>query len=275
MNLKFRGLSVLAASSLLAGCASVATAQPAGGGALVNPVAPAAEPAAPAGPLTVDQLLDLLDARGKNLKSFVADVTLIDENVNLGNEERRTGKIWFERRADGTARIRVTFTEWTDGKVVRPEKIEYLLDGGWLTDRNYKQKIEVRRQVLKPGEKMDLFKLGDGPFPLPIGQAKDEVKKQFDVKPAKPRKSDPPGTQHLELRPNPGTGLARKFSLIDVFVDPKTQMPARVTTTDTKGQNSRGTDLKNLQVNPALKDEDFKLERTGADWNVKEEPMRE
>ena len=44
------------------------------------------------------------------------------------------------------------------------EKTEYLLDGQWLIDRNYRAKNEVKREVLKRGQKMDLFKLGEGPF---------------------------------------------------------------------------------------------------------------
>ena len=29
--------------------------------------------------------------------------------------------------------------------------------------------------MLKPGEKLNLLKLGEGPFPLPIGQKKEDV----------------------------------------------------------------------------------------------------
>jgi hypothetical protein len=46
--------------------------------------------------------------------------------------------------------------------------------------------------VLRPGEKVNLLKLGEGPFPLPIGQKRDDVKRQFDVTLAKPEKGVDP-----------------------------------------------------------------------------------
>src|SRR3954452_11354765 len=130
---------------------------------------------------------------------------------------RRTGQVWYQQRGPGDARMRVTFDQKSDsaGKKITPERIEYLLDKGWLTDRDYQKRIEVRRQVLRPGEKINLLKLGEGPFPLPIGQKKEDVKKLFDVTRVKPAADDPPGTVHLTLKPVKGSQFAKKFKAID------------------------------------------------------------
>ena len=114
---------------------------------------------------SADQVLDALDARGRNLAGFVADVTLteVDEATQL--ESVRAGKVWYQKR-QGNDRIRVTFDQRIEGRFSKPEKVEYLLDNGWLWDRDYKRTIEVKRQVLRPGEKINLLKLGEGPFPL-------------------------------------------------------------------------------------------------------------
>src|SRR5688572_17865317 len=86
---------------------------------------------------TVDQILDALDARGRNLQAFTADVSLKEEDVTLANESTRRGKVLYQDRGNGNARLRVTFTERDTGKRVFEEKVEYLLEDGWLTDRTY------------------------------------------------------------------------------------------------------------------------------------------
>src|SRR5205814_1171460 len=105
-----------------------------------------------------------------------------------------------------------------ENKKVTEDKIEYLLLGGQLIDRTYRNTTQVTRVVLRPGEKTNLLQLGKGPFPLPIGQKKEDVFAQFDVKKLEPKKEDPADCVKIELTPKPGTSLARKFKFIDVCV---------------------------------------------------------
>ncbi len=144
----------------------------------------------------------------------------------------------------------------------KPEKIhqEYVLAGGMLIDRDYDQMKETRWQVLKPGQKMNLLKLGEGPFPLPLGQDKADVHKMFEVTKIAPDKDDPPGTMHVLLKPKPGTHFETKFATIDFWVDPKSSMPMRIVTQDPNGTTTRQTDLSNIQIDTKLSDDDFKLE---------------
>ena len=228
---------------------------------------------------TVDQILDALDARGRNLQAFTADVSLKEEDVTLANESTRRGKVLYQDRGNGNARLRVIFTERDTTKRIFQEKVEYLLEDGWLTDRTYDPKnIEVRRQVLRKGEKIDLLKLGEGPFPLPIGQKKESVHEQFDVKKIPPGKDDPKdvATVHVQLAPKPGTQFERKFETIDVWVDTKTHMPARIDTA--LGETVRSTLLTNFKVNPEppLRDADFTLPAIDkSKWDFHEEPFAE
>ena len=130
--------------------------------------------------------------------------------------------------------------------------------------------------MLRPGEKIDLLKLGEGPFPLPIGQKKEAVHEQFEVTKEPALKDDPPGTVRVRLIPKPGTQFERKFDAIDVWVDTKTHMPARIETGS--GETVRRTDFANFTVNPnpALTDADFKLEPINEkEWDLHEEGYRE
>jgi hypothetical protein len=224
---------------------------------------------------SVDEILDALDARGRDLKAFTADVSLTEGDATLANEVTRRGKVLFQDHGNGQARLRVTFDKRETAKRSFNEKIEYLLEDGWLTDRTYEPKnIEVRRQVLRPGEKIDLLKLGQGPFPLPIGQKKESVHEQFEVKKTPLVKGDPTGTVHVQLTPKKGTQFERKFDVIDVWVDPKTNMPARIDTA--QGETVRTTVLENFKVNPEppLTDRDFVLPAIDkSKWDLHEEPF--
>jgi outer membrane lipoprotein-sorting protein len=221
---------------------------------------------------SVDEILDAMDARGQGLKSFTADVKLGETDSATGDESTRSGKVWYQVQDNGSARIRVTFeTRQANGKIAN-DKIEYLLSGTDLIDRTYRTRTQVTRQIFKPGQKVNLFKLGEGPFPLPIGQKKQDVFAQFDVKKIEPKKEDPADTAHVQLIPKPDTRLERRFKSIDVWVGTKDQMPHRIETLDKTESSTRTTELTNVQVNTPLADSSFKLPDIDKDnWQLREE----
>ncbi len=218
----------------------------------------------PVEPLSADsdinQTLDALDRVGRELKNFTAEVSLTEQDVTLGTDpETRTGRVYFDNGTAGEPRLRVVFEEKEANGIIRDERIEYLLAEGWLTDRNYRKKIEVRRQVLRPGEKMDVLKLGEGPFPLPIGQSRADVLRLFEVKKMETTEDEPKETVHLQLVPRPGTDLARKFASMDIWVDFQSHMPIRIDALDANQGALRQTELKNVTLNGGLDDADFTL----------------
>src|SRR5437764_11401730 len=151
----------------------------------------------------LDTVLDALDARGKDLKDFSADVALHTADNRTGEDTAQIGAMIFQSKGSDDSRIKVSFDkkEMDDGakKTTVKQRLDYVLEDGWLTDRDYQKKLEVRRQVLKPGQKMNLLKLGEGPFPLPIGQDKDEVKKQFEASKIPAAADDAKATVHITL----------------------------------------------------------------------------
>ena len=169
----------------------------------------------------VDAILDALDARGKDMSDFTADVKLTTTDNANGNDSSTSGKMWMKRLSTDDAELRVMFDRKSHNDKAEKIHQEYLLAGGMLVDRDYDRTKEVRRQVLKPGQKMNLLKLGEGPFPLPLGQDKAEVHKMFEVAKIAPAKDDPAGTVHVQLKPKPGTHFEAKFATIDFWVDPK------------------------------------------------------
>lgn len=223
-----------------------------------------------------DDALDALYDVGKDLKSFTAEVKMSETDNFAQSTATRLGLVWYQAPEAGQARMRITFTQRIKDGVAQNEMLEYKLENGWLVDRNYTLKKEVRRQVLRPDEKVNLLKLGEGPFPLPIGQKREDVLKQFDVKKLAAEKTDPANTIHLSLIPKPGSQFARKFASIDVWVNMQSNMPQRIETADHNGNDVRTTDLDKVLVNPTLADEHFKLSEINAqDWTRRDEEYRE
>lgn len=228
----------------------------------------------------LEQVLDALDARGDGLKTFAADVAMTDIDNQTGDDKKRTGNVVYERTDAGDVRMKIDFTRKViDGRVI-PERIVYLLRDGWLTDRDYTGKVEINRQVLKPGEKIDLLKLGEGPFPLPIGQDKEEVLKQFDVQkldPAEGLDADDverfKDTIHLKLQPKAGTDLHDQFTEIEVWIDPESHMPVRIVTLSRSQLAIQITELKNVKLNEDVNDSAFVLEEVQG-WQRRDEPFQ-
>ena len=251
-------------------------------GESVKPAAPG-ETLAPADPArvngrlsqasSVEQILDALERRGQNLQDFTAAVTLDEIDTALGDTTSRSGTAVYQRKGEGDARIHIVFDTRRQGRKITNQKMEYLLDNGWLIERDYDRKKEVRRQILRPGEKIDLLKLGEGPFPLPVGQPRESVENSFTVtKIAADPQNDPPGSVHVQLTPRPSTQFARKFASIDVWVDTTTEMPQRIETLDVNQTTQRRTDLKIKALNQGLTDADFQLDPTDGNWDRHDEP---
>lgn len=242
---------------------------------VANEAPGAAAPSAIAPDATVDQILDVLDQRGKNLRDFTADVKLSSMDSLSGNESADSGQVYFQQKPGGDARVFVRFTKEIVGQRMRNKRTEYLLDNGWLWERDYLGKREVKRQVLRPGEKTNLLKLGEGPFPLPIGQSKESVHELFEVKAIAADANDPADTVHLQLVPKPNTQFARKFSTIDLWVDRSSGMPRRITTVDASGTTQNQTDLENLHVNQGVPAGMFALPPVDDSWTRHEEPFEQ
>jgi len=248
---------------LLILCEGVALAQ----------TAPEFKPIAP--DATVDQILDALKARGDSLKDFSADIKLTVVDQTTADSTADSGKFLFQKLADGDARFRVTFTERNDGSKAIGERHEYEMSDGWLKERDYSKRVETDRQVVKPGEKINLLKLGQGPFPLPVGQDKEDVKRDFDVTLIASSKDDPAGTTHLQLKPKDGTDMGRRFAMLDVYVERKSGMPVRIVTLDNAKERLQTTELTNVKLNGGASDGDFNLEKIDpSTWDVTSEPYR-
>lgn len=160
----------------------------------VAPVQPGDNPAQEmvirVGPSPAEQFLDQLETADKDLRTLRARV-LYDRVFELqGDRQKWEGTLVYESRqaVEGLAgthaarRFLVRFDRSQIGdRVDENDKKQFLFDGRWFVERNERLKSLTRREVVAEGQTVDPMRLGDSPFPLPIGQKKADILSRYDV----------------------------------------------------------------------------------------------
>jgi len=185
---------------------------------------------ASSGESKVDAVLDKLERKGSDIKSLscrlIYTFTTPGPIEGIVDTQEKIGSMYFVHT--GQPRFLVHFTEKRADGVKNSDSEYYAFNGEWYIERNDRAKTVVRRQMARPGEKLDLFELGKGPFPLPFGRSREEILKHFEVK----QKSFNIGASekpiHLRCLPRPATDLAERYKYVDMIIDPKSDLPVKV-----------------------------------------------
>lgn len=155
----------------------------------------------PASIESVDDLLEALEVAGREIHSLVAKVQYTKVFAIEGDEQIRRGELFYvatpqsdqDTPADAAAqtppvrKFAVHFT-WlkVGGRIDDDQPKSYIFDGQWMLELDPVLKQYERRQVVPPGERFDPLRLGEGPFPLPIGQSRAEILERFDAQLVEP-----------------------------------------------------------------------------------------
>lgn len=205
---------------------------------------------------SAEKLLDALEESIATLENFSANVNYRKEDP-FTSTEIRSGRIIFAQslpaKDDDTTttqpakdadaapsdqpakrRFAITFEKETIGRQMRERNQRYVFDGAWLAEIDFDNKQFIKRQVVPPGQTFDPLKLGEGPFPLPIGQSRKEVLARFEAELTDfPREGFlqgriPPSGIGLKLTPRPGLEVARDFESIRIWYDRRNLLPIAV-----------------------------------------------
>ena len=223
----------------------------------------------------LDALLDKLEATGDELRNFAANITYRKKDGLLNRKETRIGSIvYVSEPVEGLPGQQIRkFAILFDVLVVNAQRRDrskhYVFDGRWLAEIDAQSKQFQAREIVPPGRVLDPLKLGEGPFPLPLGQNKREVLTRFIVDWA----DMPPGGMLVNLEnvigillvPRPGTDEAREFTRVEVFYDKDSLMPIGVDAVYRNGDR-KSVLLKELQHNVELDDDAL------AKVNIKQPP---
>jgi hypothetical protein len=183
----------------------------------------------------VDQILDRLEKKGDQVRDIQSRITFSKIDPVLEDKQIFYGILRFKEDKPNP-RFFIRFDKFTQEGMTREVKEWHVFDGQWYIEAREKTKTIVKRQVVRPGEAVNVFRLGQGPFPLPFGQKKADIEKHFSVKLIEPQVTDPPNSFHVECTPKPGSDMEKRYGKIDFYIDKALDLPVRVRTTE-KSEN--------------------------------------
>lgn len=206
-------------------------------------------------------LLDTLEHSAADLRSFTASIHYEVEDALLGEKVIRQGELVYRvGPASGEKSFAILFQSRIASGRKRDQLKHYVFSDGWFVEVDHDEKLFIKRQVVAEGEKYDPLKLGEGPFPLPIGQPRDDVLARFDVSLIELPETGPLAklkgrmeVDGLRLIPRPGVAAAEDFLRIELFYDRDTHLPAGINLLEVNGDRKTAR-LGDLRRNPPLDD---------------------
>lgn len=236
-------------------------------------------------PSEVEAVLDRLERADRELKDLQAEVEysvlqLIKANDDDPDDvENFFGTIKFLKTPE-PSRFFLHFNRMNDGVGVYKDRQQWIVfDGVWLTRANETGQSVEREQIVRPGEKSDLFKLGQGIFPMPFGQKKADMLKNFNMRLAPHQDDDPPGTDHLICETKKNSELADQFERVELFVsnDHKSGivgMPVKIIAINLRDSTRDTVTFSKIKKNKGLRpDRDFRLPAFTRKWETSEKPL--
>ncbi len=232
----------------------------------------AAEPAKrPPISVEVEKILDRLEK--KTVDTAQTPMTYAKIDPVLNDKQEYEGTLLFKRE-EPNPRFLVAFDRVIRDGVKINKKEWHQFDGEWYSEARESTETIVKRQIVRPGERLEVFQLGKGPFPLPFGQKKDEILRQFDVTLVPPAKDDPKNADHLTCQPVAGTELAGKYKVIHFFIDRELDLPVRIRTVDTEGNEILvGFPADKIVLNKAITGSRLNLPDETRKYSIQTEPL--
>ncbi len=239
-----------------------------------QPAATAANSQLSSGDPVVDGILDRLDARGREIKGLSADLVYRHiTTIPVDAEQKKFGSLLFAR-GEPNASFLIHFTRLVaDGVVTKNEEI-YAFDGRWYIERKDAESLKtvLRREICRAGERMDPFELGKGPFPLPFGQKREEILRQFEVSLSAWREGDPKDSKHLHCIPRKDSRMAEEYNRVEFYVDPILELPVKIVTERRVDEVRVEVEFNNVKLDAAPALSRFKVE-TPAGYRETIEPL--
>ena len=220
----------------------------------------------------INSILQQLEDRGSTVNDLKCSVRYTIEDVLADDQWTKFGEIRYLKK-DPNPVFYIYFEKMHQAGIVNRKKEWYIFDGRYLWEIKEAAKNKIQHEVVKPGETIDLFDIEDSPIPIPFGQKKDQILKNFDVVLVPPAEGDPPATDHLTCTPKPESSLADEVLRLEFYVSQDLHLPVKIVSVD-RGGNQVNTavfeDLTDGSINSGLSDSDFDLPDDARKWKTVE-----
>ena len=126
---------------------------------------PASAPAVTIDP-AVDKILDRLEKKGAKIEAIEAAIEFTKIDPVLEDKQVHKGVLRF-KQVEPNPRFFIRFDELKlENLAPKKEKQWHVFDGRWYIEAREKTRSISKREIVRPGETLEVFKLGQGPFPL-------------------------------------------------------------------------------------------------------------
>jgi hypothetical protein len=227
---------------------------------------------------TAEELLGALETIDRDLRDVAADIEYLRSEALIGEDERWRGRLAYRviahpERPDATVRqFAISFEQLLVGNRLEEDRRDFVFDGRWLVERLPAQRQMFKREVVPPGDEFDPLAVGEGPFPIPIGQKRDEILAIYDAALLAPGgESWEQNMHHLRLTPRPGAESDLDVVQVDLWYLKKNLLPFRAETLDT-GDNLTRVSLFKLRKNEGVDPAQFDTTTPTAGWDVEITP---
>ncbi len=206
----------------------------------------------------VNSILTEVEKANAKIRDVQCRIKLVeDDQINL-TKRIKTGSIKFMLTGDNP-RFMIHFEKSeVDGMLQKQEW--FLFDGRWLYQGIERLKQVTKQEYVRPGETVNFFDLDSAPFPLPFGQKKDEILRNFNVTYSASSASNPANTDHLICIPKSTSRFHRRYDKLELFVLRDLRMPIRIIATGKEGYEITTADfpdLSNKTINNGFSEKDF------------------
>jgi hypothetical protein len=232
-------------------------------GGLLAQTPPASAPAA-LDP-QVEEILTRLETR--QLTDLKCNV---DWSVRTPPEEDgilKSGDLWYRDEPAG-AKFKVEFRRQVSGQRRDQLDEQHLFDGRWYVELQGRAEIKTvtRREIRAAEDRRNPYKLGEGAFPLPFGQKKADILREFEVTLLAASKTDPEKSDRLHLVPRKDTHTFKTYKSLDCWVardGPLAGLPVQVLCVKRDPSGRSGSEIKitfkNVELNAGISSAIFQI----------------
>jgi len=195
-------------------------------GAAATPAA--TTPATASDPNALEKVLQNLEAKANELKSYQVNMDYVFKQPLLESQQRRTGILYYAK-FDKKSFLRIDFnTLQQDEEKQQTYKQQYFFDGVWLLEVDYRLETATRRQLAEPNQPLDALSLASKHLPV-LGFSKvEDLRKQFEIGLVPEPRAQAAGLDHLHLKVKPDSVYRDDYATLDFWIDRKIGLPVRV-----------------------------------------------